>query len=178
MFILKHSNFPPLSWFLDTATVYNVNFGLQTPCSFITFFYRNLCVFHFLSSQPNCFETHQDWIWNSVAKTWALKIKTRNIFWLCFLPVRLPMGLWLWLHVMILLGPRVYPHLPLLLRCLLVLGLSIDSDIPVIKFLRFHLALELDLAIHTFLTVRLQPTIDPNFLNFIRNKEYNLNLRV
>ena len=90
--------------------------------------------------------------WNSVAKNWVLKIKTWNIFWLCFLPVRLPMGLWLWLHVVILLGPRVYPRLPLLLRCLLVLGLSIDSDIPVIKLVSFHLALELDLAVHTFLT--------------------------
>jgi hypothetical protein len=90
--------------------------------------------------------------WNSVAKNWVLKIKTWNIFWLCFLPVRLPMGLWLWLHVVILLGPRVYPRLPLLLRCLLVLGLSIDSDIPVIKLVCFHLALELDLAVHTFLT--------------------------
>jgi DNA polymerase sigma len=36
----------------------------------------------------------------------------------------------------------------------LVLGLSIDSDIPVIKLVCFHLALELDLAVHTFLTMR------------------------
>jgi hypothetical protein len=37
----------------------------------------------------------------------------------------------------------------------LVLGLSIDSDIPVIKLVSFHLALELDLAVHTFLTLPL-----------------------